>query len=274
MLHIRTWRYASLAFVGILFVVEILFLLTTSRKELVYFLFGVVLVVLVCVLTAAVTNALRGLGASRRVNRAVSIGICVVITLAGMSALVAGVISLSRRGLLNQSAPVDTYTVYGMTREVYADPIPLRAEDLTGAAEDDRYSTEARIQASPLLTQADYSQDLRLDCEEELPDLSYTVVDVKLPLLYDLCRDYLLEQYVRRSPDVPEEYMDHAVLQDWAPDGVTALYRHYTGAEPRNRYVFCWEGRLAEVRYWGDDPAQAQLELTAAALCPAALELP
>ena len=65
-----------------------------------------------------------------------------------------------------------------------------------------------------------------------------------------------------------------AVLQDWAPDGVTALYRHYTGTEPRNRYVFCWEGRLAEVHYWGDDPTQAQLELTAAALCPEALELP
>ena len=68
--------------------------------------------------------------------------------------------------------------------------------------------------------------------------------------------------------------MDHAVLQDWAPDGVTALYRHYTGDEPRNRYVFCWEGRLAEVHYWSDDPTQAQLELTAAALCPEALELP
>ena len=78
MLHIRTWRYGSLAFVGILFVVEILFLLTTSRKELVYFLFGAALVLLVCVLTASATSALRGLGASRRVNRAVSIGICVV----------------------------------------------------------------------------------------------------------------------------------------------------------------------------------------------------
>lgn len=100
------------------------------------------------------------------------------------------------------------------------------------------------------------------------------MVDVKLPLLYGLCRDYLLEQYARRSPEVPPEYMDHAVLQDWAPDGVTALYRHYAGDEPRNRYVFCWEGRLAEVHYWGDDPTQAQLELTAAALCPEALELP
>ena len=55
---------------------------------------------------------------------------------------------------------------------------------------------------------------------------------------------------------------------------MTALYRHYTGDEPRNRYVFCWEGRLAEVHYWSDDPTQAQLELTAAALCPEALELP
>ena len=274
MLHIRTWRYASFAFVSILFVVEILFLLTTSRRELIYFLFGVVLVVLVCVLTAAATRALRGLGASRRVNRAVSIGICVAVTLAGMSALVAGVISLSRRGLLGSSDPVDSYTVYGITWEVYADPIPLRVESLTGAAEDDRYSTEAHIQSSPLLTQADYRQDLRLDCDEELPDLSYTVVDVKLPLLYGLCRGYLLEQYARRSPEVPPEYMDHAVLQDWAPDGVTALYRHYTGDEPRNRYVFCLEGRLAEVHYWSDDPTQAQLELTAAALCPEALELP
>lgn len=274
MLHLRTWRYASFAFVSVLFAVEILFLLTTSRRELVYFLFGVVLVVLVCALSAAVTRALRGLGASRRVNRAVSVGVCVAVTLAGMGALVAGVISLSHRGMLGSSAPVDTYTVYGITWEVYADPIPLRAEDLTGTAEDDRYSTEARIQSSPLLTQADYRQDLRLDCEEELPDLSYTVVDVKLPLLYGLCRDYLLEQYARRSPEVPEEYMDHAVRQDWAPDGVTALYRHYTGTEPRNRYVFCWDGRLAEVRYWGDGPTRAQLEQTAAALCPEALELP
>lgn len=274
MLHLRTWRYASFAFVSILFAVELLFLLTTSRRELVYFLFGVVLVVLVCVLTAAATNALRGLGASRRVNRAVSIGICVAVTLAGMSALVAGVISLSHCGLLGSSAPVDTYTVYGITWEVYADPIPLRVEDLTGTAEDERYSTEARIQSSPLLTQADYRQDLRLDCDEELPDLSYTVVDVKLPLLYGLCQDYLLEQYARRSPEVPAEYQDHFVLLDTAPEGVDALYRLYTGSDPWNRYLFCWAGRLAEVHYWGDGPTQAQLEQTAAALCPETLDLP
>lgn len=274
MLHIRTWRYASVAFVSVLLAVEILFLLTTSRRELMYFLFGVVLVVGVCALTAAVTNVLRRKGASRRVNRAVSVGICVAVTLAGMGALAAGVISLSRRGLLGQSAPVDAYTVSGITWQVYADPIPLRVESLTGAPEDGRYSTEARIQVSPLLTQADYSQDRRLDCGEDLPDLTYTVVDVKVPLLYGLCRDYLLEQYARRSPEVPEEYRDHAVLQDWAPAGVDALYRHYTGADPWNRYVFCWEGRLAEVHFWGDGPTRAQLEQTAEALCPAALELP
>lgn len=274
MLHIRTWRYASFAFVTVLLAVEILFLMTTSRQELVYFLFGAVLVVGVCALSAAATRALRGLGASRQVNRAVSIGICVAVTLAGLSALAAGVISLSRRGLLNQSPPVDTYTVSGITWQVYADPIPLRVESLTGAPEDGRYSTEARIQVSPLLTQADYSQDRRLDCGEDLPDLDYTVVDVKVPLLYGLCRDYLLEQYARRSPEVPEEYMEHAVRQDWAPAGVSALYRHYTGDEPRNRYVFCWERRLAEVRFSGMEPTRVQLEQAAAALSPAALELP
>ena len=63
-----------------------------------------------------------------------------------MGALVAGVISLSRQGLLNQSAPVDTYTVHGITWEVYAAPIPLRAEALTGTAEDDRAAPEARIE--------------------------------------------------------------------------------------------------------------------------------
>ena len=139
-------------------------------------------------------------------------------------------------------------------------------EDLTGAAiyGPDTYSTGSWEQSSFLVSWRSYSQDLRHDCPEELPELSYSIVDVKVPLFYSLCKTYLLEQYVRRDANLPQEYQEHYQALDTLPQGTAAAYQCYMGAEPMNQYLFCWDSHLAEL--WFDEPLTAAQLNTAAAI--------
>ena len=113
-----------------------------------------------------------------------------------------------------------------------------------------------------------YSQDLRHDCPEKLPELNYSIVDVKIPLFYSTCKTYLLEQYVRRDANLPPEYQERYKALDTLPQGTTAAYQCYMGEEPLNQYLLCWDSRLIEL--WFDEPlTAAQLDTAAAILADA-----
>ena len=90
-----------------------------------------------------------------------------------------------------------------------------------------------------------------------------------MPFLYGLCKTGMLEECERYQPDdLSEEYRERYLLQSDAPAGTDALYRRYTGSDPDNYFLFCWENRLAEVHfYW--DPTPQQLAVTADRLAPA-----
>ncbi|MEI3348987.1 MAG: DUF2812 domain-containing protein [Dysosmobacter sp.] len=171
---------------------------------------------------------------------------------------------------VDDTTAVETYSWHNITWEVYADPIPLRMEDLTGAAiyGSDTYSTGSWEQSSLLVSWRRYSQDLRHDCPEELPELNYSIVDVKIPLFYSTCKTYLLEQYVRRDANLPPEYQERYKALDTLPQGTTAAYQCYMGEEPLNQYLLCWDSRLIEL--WFDEPlTAAQLDTAAAILADA-----
>lgn len=247
-------------------VMVLLWAVCATAQSRLFLLGGAAVAAGVFALTAGAKRGLKRLQAPRwavRGGTAAASLLAYVVLLAAVVALV-----LTQGGLLGTHAPVEEYTAYGMTWEAYADPIPLRVGDLLGQETPEAYSTEARVQSSPLVRETEYRQDRRLDWEEDLPELTYTVVEVHFSFLYDLCKTAMLKKWDRYQPDdLPEEYREHHRLQPEAPDGTDALYRRYTGDTPDNYFLFCWENRLAEVHfYW--DPTPEQLAAAADRLAP------
>lgn len=253
----------SLLFVALLFIVAA-FLFSSSRREIGYLGIAVVTVVLTCCLTQGVKAFCLHRGASRGVTRTATMATAFLSSFGLLLAV--GFLFITNRWGVDDTTAVETYSWHNITWEVYADPIPLRVEDLTGAAiyGPDTYSTGSWEQSSFLVSWRSYSQDLRHDCPEELPELSYSIVDVKVPLFYSLCKTYLLEQYIRRDANLPPEYQEHYQALDTLPQGTAAAYQCYMGGEPMNQYLFCWDSHLAEL--WFDEPLTAAQLNTAAAI--------
>lgn len=265
---IRTNPRLSLLLLAVLVLLLAAFLLSSSGRDAWYLGVAVGVVILTGCLTGGVKSICRHAGASRRVTRTATLATAFLSSF-GLLLAVGFFIIVNHRGVDDTTA-VETYSWHNITWEVYADPIPLRAEDLTGTAAygSDTYSTGSWEQSSFLVSWRRYSQDLRHDCPEVLPELNYSIVDVKVPLFYSLCKTYLLEQYVRRDANLPPEYQERYKALDTLPQGTTAAYQCYTGEEPMNRYLLCWQGRLAEI--WFDEPlTPAQLDTAAAQLAVA-----
>ena len=189
---------------------------------------------LILLLTTLARDAMKRRGVSRRVNRALSIGFCVLLTFGLLSAVTA---ILLQRGVGRPEAP-ESYRYRNHTFSIWHDPIPLKVEDLA-PAEGVRYSTQAKVDRTFLLSKREYSQDALLGESPEAPELEYTIVEVKAGALYGLCRDSMLEE-------------DPLFERDWrpadaAPWGANAAYRMYRHGEPDDWYLLCFPDRLAEV---------------------------
>ena len=262
-----TLRGVNEALLALLTAVLLLWLVYATAQSRLFLLGGVAVGLGVFLLTAGAKRGLKRLQAPRWAVRGGTAATSLLAYFLLLAAAVALVLTLG--GHLGKRAPAEEYEAYGMTWEAYADPIPLRVADLWGEETPEAYSTEAHVQSSPLVQETEYRQDRRLDWEEDLPELTYTVVDVRVPFLYGLCKAGMLEKWERyQSDDLPEEYRERYVLQSDAPAGTDALYRRYTGSDPDNYFLFCWENRLAEVHfYW--DPTPQQLAVTAERLAPA-----
>ena len=94
---------------------------------------------------------------------------------------------------------------------------PLKLEDLTGESYEE-YTRENDKKESLLLRQESISQRPRLDAENfrELPELEYSLITVKLPVLYDRCRQALIREGECHYP----------VRQDLSGRGCEALGSH------------------------------------------------
>lgn len=201
---------------------------------------------LVYFLANAARKALQRLRCPPWANLLVIVGICIAMFAGGTTGLFALMIRNAGSGWLEDHPPVETYTAHGMTWSVYADPIPLRVEDLIDI-DYDGWSTEADVEWSPLAAHGEYRQDARLG-DGDLPELRYEIVTVKLPFLYSLCkRDFI--QWVERDNDqLPMEYWEEYLTVTAAPWGAEEVFQRYSGAEPVNQFLLCWPDRMAEVK--------------------------
>ena len=202
---------------------------------------------LMYLLARSAQDALKHLRVPSWVNIAVTFGIIISLTVGGMAGLLAALLRNPGTAWLEERPPVETYEYNGMTWRVYDAPIPLRIEDLV-STDYTQWSTEARVDSSFLLTHGEYSQRPRMDALSQ-PDLDYELVIIKAPFLYDLCKHDFISWLERDNDQLPEEYWDEYRLIDAPAWGAEEVYQQYHFGEPRNQFLVCWPGRIAEVKF-------------------------
>lgn len=206
---------------------------------------------------------LKEKGVSKTLNRVVS-GICfgglvTVGMIAVTAAAIAGWIPMGE-----ERKPAGQYDWDGLTMEIYNDPLPLTVEDLADV--DARWSKEAQIQESPLLVYGNYRQNLLYGQEIRGYNLSYRIIDVKVPALYDFIKNRLISE---RQDEVYDDFVfvDHFEPVDPVPWSADEVYQLHWSDGILDTYLVCWENRIAEIKfYW--QPAQAQLQAAAELLRP------
>ena len=207
----------------------------------------------------AIRNGLKRKKASTNVNRVVTIVSAFVLAYAMVGVLIFGVLYGDSHGWF--TGKQDTYQYHGSVFTIYDDALPLTVEDLTGEEYGDGvYTREWRDDASLLLAQYVARQHPRFDAENyrDLPTLEYTVTQVKLPALYDLCKNALLAEY--DGSDEIWEDLAYAPI-DPAPWGAAEAYRVMDGEYgPWDRYLLCYPDRFVEFRPDGELTA-AQMAL-------------
>lgn len=183
-------------------------------------------------------------------NRIVSILLTVLLSFFMMSSITAGLFWASQQGLFSSQ---ETYTYQGSEFALYLDELPLTVEDLQPLSADasNAYIRRRSASQSPLLARFDMEQRPRLDVEEDLPRLEYTITLVKVPALYDLCRSQLLKYWNEtENIGVPEGWRTFYESRDAAPWGALEAYQVVAeDVGPRNRYLLCYGDRFVEVYF-------------------------
>ena len=181
-----------------------------------------------------IKNFLKRRGTAAGVNRAVTLTLDVVLAFTLMGAVTCGLLWAARSGSFSQEAQLEPPLTVAM----------LGADG--GAA----YRTETQLEASALLSRSEYRQ--RADWEETTtgaPWLSYTVVDVHVPFLYEWCVEEMYRAYDGETAfdEAGREVRLYTYREaDGAPWGAERAWQVYDfDGRAQGKYLLCWDGRIA-----------------------------
>ena len=164
-------------------------------------------------------NLLKRKGASRGVNRAVTIAVDVVLAFGGMALLIFFIIRAGESGRFDDAIKARA-------------SIPLVVEDLTDTGVSaEWYIRQQTDRSSPLLAQYElhqYRDWHNADADGvALPGIDYTITDVKAAFLFDFCRNKLLHAYDPDEQDIQFGFVGDYQPVDAAPWGAEEAYRLY-----------------------------------------------
>ena len=252
----RGHRGVQLLLVWVISLSLILLLLSLEPK-----IVAVMLMAFVCLFgmmagTFGIQALLKKRGASTGTNRAVTIGVTTLISLAMIPLIFAGTVGIMQSDLFEGDRIVGTYEWNGWEFDIYADEIPLKVEHMM-EIETENYSYEARPQRSILLRAEEYYQ--RRWGISDLPSLCYTVYTTDLPFIWDIVRKELLKpgDYVSEIDEEGNEYYDEYVAVDAAPWGAVEAWQKRCLSYTYRDYVLVYEDCIVHFRPgWDMTPEQ------------------
>ena len=218
---------------------------------------------LIIILVNTIKQKLKKKGVSRRVNLAVSMVSVFVLTILSIGTLVAVVINTDIT-LSKSSKPAGSYEYHGRQHDIFNDPLPLEIEDLMEL--EGNWSKERDHQETGLISYTEYEQRALWTEPREVPNLSYTVTDIKALFLRDYIRQAMLNS---RQDEVHDDFIftDHYEPVDAAIWDADEAYQLYWSDSIMNTYLVFWDNRIVEIKfYW--EPTAEQIEKAAEILMP------
>ena len=213
------------------------------------------------VVVNAVKKFMKRKKASRTANLTVTLVVDFVLAFAMLAAITFGTLKASQAGLFNPGA--ETYEHNVSTWILYQDELPLYVEDLQDV-KFDGYIRENRHDESIFLGQKVVRQHPRRDTGNavNVPEMSYTLTIIKVPALYDLCKESILN---KRSDTVVEEgiiFVDHYEEIDATPWLAEEAYQLHWSEGVLNKYLLCYKDRIVEIDFeW--EPTEEQMKIVA-----------
>ncbi len=204
--------------------------------------------------------------ASRNFNRIVSTGSVLFLTILSLSILTASIISGDLHFRNNKA--VGTYESYGITREIYNDPLPLEIEELSDVSAE--WSKEADHKETVLLSSTRYRQHaIPVDENDAIAEweLMYTVADVKCSSLYNFIRQSLLNS---RQDEIGDGFVftDHYEPADASVWNADETYQLHFSNSVLYTYLVFWGNRIVEITFsW--EPTSEQITIVTEKLAEA-----
>ena len=236
----RGFQMISLVLVFAALILWITFMQSHRVKVITLLMFGYMVVLLTAVNGCRLL--LKKWKVSTNTNRVITILVDVVLAFGMMGLLTWGVLKMD----LHDRQPVDVYEYYGMTREVYADELPVAVEDLMDV-DPAGYSRELKTKETVLAAIYDADQNGRRDWAGDRPNMNYRFVICKVPAWTDWLWDCWMEDYPRLG--------DSLVEMDPGPWGAEEAYREWTGSPEGGDFTYTWivrwEDRFLRLNaYW------------------------
>ncbi|MBQ9966095.1 MAG: DUF2812 domain-containing protein [Clostridia bacterium] len=182
------------------------------------------------------SNKLKKLNFSAKANSLITFGITIAMTLV-LTAVICFAVFASIPSIAPGYDADYTYEYQGVTFGVHSDPIPMRIEDIMNTTHD-KWSTQAYGGSTFLMSEYEYSQRALMDGQDH-PSLSYTVVDIKLGMLYNNCKNAMLG---KRSDWGGYEYR----TCDPSLWGAKEAYRLWSMDEERDTWLLCYDSVIVE----------------------------
>ncbi len=168
--------------------------------------FSIVMVLVITVGVLGISKWMKKKKVSARVNGFVTFASAVILALAFTGILIWGVISNIDTF---RKEPAETYEYKGHTFEVYDDELPLRIEDLMEV------------------------------------DLEYDIVEVKVPFLYQWCKDILLDEFMQDYVfSEEEEDQVEAIEISASVWGAKEAYQLFYWDAFETKYFVCYENYI------------------------------
>jgi len=232
------------------------FLNLVFSDDPIYTWVALLMIVYVAALNLIVNSIKQGLKkakVSRGANKFLTIFACFALSFVLTGGVVVLTLSVNRAGFLERIPAAYT-------------ELPLSLTDLTDAAEDE-CRTENRVNQTVLLSQRIVHQRrsrFSLDGSSTAPDLRYKVVTVRMPLLYQWCKEQMYyERDESNSTDWPVGNRMIYRKQDAAAWGAEEVFRLYSEEGWwMNTYLLCYEDRIVEISFnW--EPNAEQMAVAA-----------
>lgn len=229
---------------------------TALRGPLGFVILWLCMVPFIIVIGNLLKNMLKKRGVSRNVNRIVSVCAVVLLTFLMLGLMTAAIIQ-GRMRFDSGKNVVGTYELYGRTREIYNDPLPLEIEELADV--NAQWSKEADHQETLLLSSTEYRQyAVPADGNDNVDErkLEYTVTEVKQDFLYDFIKRAVLNS---RQDEIHDDFVftDHYEPIDASVWNADDAYQLHWSESVLNTYLIFWGNHIVEIKfYWEPTPEQ------------------